>query len=107
MGAQRGVRHGRHYFSRTRFNACSVTGRASGACTKRAHAEHQRAQAALPDLATFIELAQEQHDDPVLQRFARRAEDVRRNIAAPPSLFVNPNALRALIDRGGARIPSA
>ena len=53
----------------------------------------------LPDLITLIELAQEQPDDHVLQRFARRADDLRRTIAAPPALFANADALRALIER--------
>ena len=65
----------------------------------RAHAEHRRAQAVLPDLITLIELAGETPDDRVLQRFARRADDLQKTIAAPPLLFANVDALRGLINR--------
>jgi hypothetical protein len=43
--------------------------------------------------------APEAPEDRVLQRFARRAEDLRKTIAAPPSLFANAEALSGLIDR--------
>ena len=61
--------------------------------------EHRRAQAVLGDLDTFVQLAQASAEDRALQRFARRAEDLRRSIAAPPVLFANGEALRALIER--------
>jgi hypothetical protein len=68
----------------------------------RAMDEHQRAQAACRDLDTFLALAAEAPDDRVVQHFARRAEDLRRTIAAPPLLVENAAALRALIAKARA-----
>jgi hypothetical protein len=59
--------------------------------------EHRRAQATLGDLATFLDLAQEAPEDAVLQRFARRAQDLARTISTPPLLAENADHLRALI----------
>jgi hypothetical protein len=65
----------------------------------RASEEHRRAQASLHDLHVFLALAAEAAEDWTLQRFARRAEDLARQISSPPLLFENADHLRALIAR--------
>jgi hypothetical protein len=63
----------------------------------RAREEHHRAQASLGDLGAFIALAADTPEDAVLQKFARRAQDLAHSITRPPLLFENATALRALI----------
>ncbi len=63
----------------------------------RAAEEHRRAQATLSELADFVALAAEVPEDRTLQRFARRAQDLAKTIAAEPPFFGNADALRDLI----------
>ena len=105
LAERRAARAHRQAVARTRwldasgFAAVIEKAEALLADLDRAMAEHQRAQATLSDLATFVALAAEAPEDHVLQRFARRARDLAQTISRPPLLLENAPAIRALIAR--------
>lgn len=81
------------------FGTVIETAEALLADLPRAMEEHQRAQASLGDLRVFLTLAAETPEDAVLQRFARRAEDLAKQITTEPMVFGNAEGLRRLISR--------